>query len=53
MLMICAVGMYLTEGPEKAIRWGVNESQSKFLKEFDLNLKIDPTPLSSNTAKTA
>jgi hypothetical protein len=32
---------------------GVNGSQSKFLKELGLYPEIDPTTLSSNSAKTA
>jgi hypothetical protein len=41
------------EGPEKATRGGVNESQSKFLTEFGLCPKINPKPFSSNPIKTA
>jgi hypothetical protein len=41
------------EGPEKLTRGGVNGSQLKFLTELGLCPKIDPMPLSSNSAKTA
>jgi hypothetical protein len=41
----------LVEGLEKATRGGVNGSQSKFLNETWPMSKIDPTCLSSNTAK--
>jgi hypothetical protein len=40
------------EGPEKATRGGVNGSQSKFLSEYGLCPKINPKPLSSNSARS-
>jgi hypothetical protein len=42
----------VSEGTEKATRGGVNGSQSKFLTEYGLCPKINPKPLSSNSAKS-
>jgi hypothetical protein len=42
------------EGPEKATRGGRRmRANQNFLTELDLYLKIDPTSLSSSSAKTA